>query len=144
MQVHDGRPVLAQDVEADVAGVVDVGMVDSVEAFDRRRLNGVRVAEHDREPEVAATVHALLRGDAEVDLVLGAKALRVQRHCCGQFEGGQVLLDAQLCGRGGGAALCWRLGLCGLPLLLLLQLAQLELVSVSSGGRRRVHGATIP
>lgn len=58
VQVEDGFPVLAEDVEADVAVEVEVRVVHFRDAFHLRRLVRVVVVDRKRKLERAALVHA--------------------------------------------------------------------------------------
>lgn len=58
VQVEDGFPVLAEDVEADVAVEVEVGVVHFRDAFHFRRLVRVVVVDCESKLERAALVHA--------------------------------------------------------------------------------------
>jgi hypothetical protein len=65
VEVEHRLPVLAQDVEADVALEVDVGVVDLLFALDFRRLVGEVLADGEGEVELAAFVETLVGRDGE-------------------------------------------------------------------------------
>ncbi|CAH0367235.1 unnamed protein product, partial [Pelagomonas calceolata] len=99
VDVEDRLPVLAQDVEADVALEVDVRVEDLRVAVDLRRL--VRVHGRDREGEVVgrALPEARVRrhDDVEFRQVVRVGKLDLRHVTTVQFR--DVLLDADLAGR---------------------------------------------
>lgn len=72
IDVEDGLPVLPEDVEADLALEVDVGMVDARFAVDLGRRVGVVVGDLEREEVGGALPESSVWGD-------------------GDFEGGEVV-----------------------------------------------------
>lgn len=65
IQVQNGLPVLAQDVEANLALEVDIRVVDLLAALHLGRLMGKVGRDVEREAELATAVHALVRLDVE-------------------------------------------------------------------------------
>jgi hypothetical protein len=68
VEVEDGLPVFAQDVEADVAFEVDVGVVDLLFALDLWRLVREVLADGEGEVELAAFVEALVGRDGKGEI----------------------------------------------------------------------------
>lgn len=73
VEVEDWLPVFAQDVQADVAFEVNVGVVDLLFALDFRRLVREVLADGEGEVELAAFVQALVGsdGEGEVEDIVG-------------------------------------------------------------------------
>jgi hypothetical protein len=73
VEVEDGLPVLAQDIQADVAFEVDVWVVDLLFALYFRRLVREVLADGEGEVELTAFVEALVGrdGEGEVEDVVG-------------------------------------------------------------------------
>jgi hypothetical protein len=87
VQVEDGLPVLAQNVQTDVALEVDVGVVDLLFALDLRRLVREVLADGEGEVELAALVESLVGRDreGEVEDVVGVWEGRLHRVGEGEF-----------------------------------------------------------
>lgn len=73
VEVEDGLPVFAQDVEADFAFEVDVWVVDFLFALDFWRLVGEVLADGEGEVKLASFVETLVgsNGEGEVEDVVG-------------------------------------------------------------------------
>ena len=87
VEIEDGLPVLAQDVEADVAVEVDVGVVDLLFALYFRRFVGEVLADGEGEIELAALVEALVGcdGEGEVEDIIGVREGGLHRAGKGEF-----------------------------------------------------------
>lgn len=86
VEVENGLPVFAQDVEADIALEVDVGVVDLLFALDFRRLVGEVLADGEGEVELAAFVQALVGGDGEGEVEDVVGVLEGCLHGAGEGE----------------------------------------------------------
>ena len=94
VQIQHGLPVLAQDVQADVALQINIRMVDFLRALDLGRVVGEVLVHGEAEVEDATFVHALVRfnGQGEVEDVIGVGEGHFHRVSKGKF--------LQVCRRG--------------------------------------------
>lgn len=90
IEVQHGLPVFAQDVEADVALEVDVGVVDLLFALDFRRLVRKVLADGEGEVELAAFVQTLVGGDGEDEVEDVVRVLEGCLHGAGEGEFGEI------------------------------------------------------
>ena len=73
VQVQNGLPVFAQNVQANISFQIDIWMVDLLQAFHFRGIVREVLVDGEREVEGAIFVHALvgLDGQGEIEDVVG-------------------------------------------------------------------------
>ena len=108
VQVQHWLPVLAQDVQTDVALKVDVWVVDLLSALDLRWLVWVVYVDGECEVEASPLVHAFIWLDGEIEVEYVVWIWELSAACLALFQLRKVLLDTQL-GRGN-FLLLWSVG----------------------------------
>lgn len=87
IEVQHRLPIFSEDIQADVAFQIDVGMIDLLGAFDLGWIVREVLVDGEVEDEAAALVHAFIRfdGESEVEDVVGVGKGGLHGRSQGQF-----------------------------------------------------------
>jgi len=98
VQVEHGLPIFAQNVEADLALEIDVGVVDLLLAEDFGRVVREILVDGEGEGEAATFVHAFVRLDCEREVEDVVRVGKIGLHGRAEGEFGKIFLYAELGG----------------------------------------------